>query len=102
MDKDSQDESVDQRKSAGRMPGAGLVIPLLIVAVVAGLWLFNSASQPKRTRIPFSFFVEQLKAKNVEEVELGSRIALGKFRMPPELPDDKDAASDTKGKSDGP
>src|SRR5262245_2393706 len=100
MDKDSQDDvSSDQRRPAGRMPGAGLVVPILIVALLAGYWFVNAAGQPKRTRILFSFFVEQLKAKNVEEVELGSRIALGKFRTPPELPADQEGTSDAKGKA---
>jgi hypothetical protein len=92
------DQSPEQRKSSSRMPGFGLAIPLLIVAFV-GYYLYLNSSAPKRTPILFSFFIEQLKEKNVEEVELGSRFALGKFRIPPELPEEPEPTSEAKAKS---
>ena len=73
MDKDNQDDSSpEERKTTSRLPGPGLMVPLLIVAIVAG-YLFLLSAGPKRTQIPYSFFLEQLQAKNVAEVELGSQ-----------------------------
>ena len=100
MDKDNQDESsAEQRKSTGRFPGPGLVLPLLIVATVAG-YLFLSSAQPKATRITFDFFIEQLEKKNVAEVVIGAREARGRFVTRPELPGPPERATSTANKSD--
>jgi cell division protease FtsH len=86
MAKDDQDEfSSEERKTPSRFSGPGLVVPLLILAVIAG-YLFLLNSGPKRTRIDYSFFKEQLREKNVAEVELLSRYGLGKFKEAPLLP----------------
>jgi cell division protease FtsH len=87
MEKDNQDDlsSDQQRKGPGRVAGPGLIVPLVIIAVIAAYLLVNNAG-PKRTLIPYSFFLEQLKAKNVAEVELGARLAVGQFHNRPELP----------------
>jgi len=96
MDNDPQDDlSSDQQRKPSRLPGAGLMVPLLIVAIVAGFLLVNSAG-PRRSEITFSFFVDQLKAKNILEVELGAKSALGRFREPPELPAPTAPAADPK------
>ncbi|HMC10015.1 MAG TPA: ATP-dependent metallopeptidase FtsH/Yme1/Tma family protein, partial [Pirellulaceae bacterium] len=80
MSKDDQDDlSSEERKTPGRFTGPGLVVPLLIVAVIAG-YLFILSSSPKK--ISYQFFLEQLREKNVAEVELSSRYALGKFKQP--------------------
>jgi cell division protease FtsH len=87
MENDKQEEgtSEQQRKGQSRMPGAGLLVPLVIVTMVAGYLLISNAG-PKRTEIPYSFFVEQLKTKNVRKVEIGAKTALGQFKEPPILP----------------
>src|SRR5215213_7012516 len=82
---DQDDPSPDERKTPGRFSGPGLIVPLLILALIAG-YLFILSSGPKRSKIEYSFFLDQLREKNVAEVELLSRYGLGKFKKPPELP----------------
>ena len=92
MAKDNQDELQDgEQKSPGRFTGAGLVVPLLIVAVIAG-YLFVLSSTPRS--ISYKLFKEQLRAKNVAELEILKQHAIGKFKqpVPPELPTGKTAA----------
>lgn len=97
MAKDNQDESsAEGRKAPARFSGPGLVVPLIILAVIAS-YLFLQASGPKRTDIPYSFFLKQLRAKNVAEVDLLSRYAFGKFREAPLLPPEMAASSATTG-----
>jgi len=81
------DQSPEQPKKGGpvRMAGPGLLIPLVIVAIVAGILLIAN-SGPKRTEISYSFFTQQLRAKNVQELKIGSKLAYGRFRTPPVLP----------------
>ena len=70
MENENQDDSsAERRKTPGRLPGMGLVIPLLIVATIAG-YMYVLGAGPPRERIVFSFFIEQLQSKNVEEVEI--------------------------------
>src|SRR5262249_38073908 len=86
MAKDNQDDlSPEQRKTSGRLPGAGLVLPLLILAIIAG-YVYLLSKEPKRTKIDFKFFTDQLEARNVAEVELLSRYAIGRFKERPLLP----------------
>src|SRR5262245_63728246 len=96
MASDNQDEfSSEERKTPPRFSGPSLVVPLLILAMIAG-YLFVLNSGPKRTEIPYSFFLDQLAEKNVAEVQLFSRLAFGKFKEPPLLPEpDGDATSTT-------
>jgi cell division protease FtsH len=107
MAKENQDDtSPEGRKTPARFTGPGLVVPLLILAIIAG-YLFILTSGPKRTLIPYSFFLEQLRAKNVAEVELLTRYAIGKFKEPPLLPPELASpsgqadADGAKGKSPG-
>jgi cell division protease FtsH len=87
MAKDNPDEQpTEERKAQGRFSGPSLVVPLVILAVIVG-YLFVLSSGPKRTAIDYSFFLEQLRAKNVASVELLTRHALGKFIEPPLLPE---------------
>jgi cell division protease FtsH len=96
MAKDNQDDlSPEERKPTTRLPGPGLVVPLLILAVIAG-YLVVLSSGPKRTPIRYSFFLDQLRAKNVSEVELFSRYAIGKFKEPPLLPAEEAADDGAK------
>jgi cell division protease FtsH len=86
MDKDNHDDSSsEERKSSGRLPGPGLMLPLLLVAIVAG-YLFIASTGPKTSKITFDFFIEQLKAKNIADVVFGTREARGRFNTPPVLP----------------
>jgi cell division protease FtsH len=87
MAKDNQDDlPTEERKAQGRFSGPSLVVPLLILAVIAG-YLFLLSNGPKRSAIEYSFFLEQLRAKNVAEVELLTRHAIGKFIDSPLLPE---------------
>src|SRR5262245_63332410 len=83
MSKDNQDDLSEERKSSARLPGPGLVVPLLILALIAG-YLFVLSNGPKR--ITSQQFFDQLRAKNVAEVELFSRYAVGKFKELPKSP----------------
>src|SRR4029453_7396154 len=93
MEKDNQDDPFADEQKPARRTGPGLLVPLVIVAVVGGLWFLWSAT-PAATEIRYSFFLEQLKAKNVLEVRLYSDRAVGRFKVPPELPTLADSAGD--------
>src|SRR4051794_28188027 len=75
---DQDDKSADERKTQSRFPGPGMIVPLLLLAAMAVSYFFLANSAPKR--ITSDVFIAQLKAKNVEKVELYSRYAIGKFR----------------------
>jgi cell division protease FtsH len=76
-DNDQDDSSQQERKSAGRFTGPGLVVPLLILAIIAG-YLYLAGIAPRK--ITYDQFVQQLKAKNVAEVDLFTRYAIGQFK----------------------
>ena len=99
MEKDNQDDSSEQKKAPTRAAGPGLLIPLVIVAVLGGLWILRSSSDA--TQIPYSFFLEQLRAKNVLEVQIKSDSARGRFKDPPLLPAAANAASNQEAKTEG-
>jgi len=77
------DNSPAEKKPPSRFSGPGLVLPLLILAMIAG-YLFIQSAAPKP--ITTQMFFDQLQAKNVEEVEIFKQYAIGKFRHPPVLP----------------
>src|SRR5262245_60874426 len=80
MPQDDQDDlSTEERKTPGRLTGPSLVVPLLILAIIAG-YLYVLGSGPRK--ISYKFFLEQLRAKNVAEVDLFTRYAIGKFKHP--------------------
>src|SRR5688572_17859718 len=98
MEPDNQDElNPEQKKSASRGAGPGLLIPLVLIAILAGIW-FVQSSGPKRTEIPYSFFIDQLRANNILEVDLYSKYGLGRFVKPPLLPAAPPPPADTKAK----
>src|SRR5262245_50955349 len=104
MDKEpTEDPSSDQPKRGGpaRMAGPGLLIPLVIVAFLAA-YLLIANSGPKRTEISYSFFTQQLRAKNVLEVKIGSKLGYGRFKTPPVLPPEPPAADSKGGQRPGP
>ncbi|MDX1944251.1 MAG: ATP-dependent zinc metalloprotease FtsH [Pirellulaceae bacterium] len=74
----------EKRKGPSRAAGPGLLIPLIVIALLSGLWLVMN-SGPPRTEIKYSVFLEQLAAKNIAEVTLRSDTATGRFRQPPLL-----------------
>jgi cell division protease FtsH len=95
MAKDNQDDiSPEERKPGSRLSGPSLVVPLLILAMIGG-YLYVLSGQPKRTPIRYSFFLDQLREKNITEVELASRIAIGTFKKPPLLPPEEVAGAST-------
>src|SRR4051794_37761773 len=78
-DNDHDDPSQQERKSPGRFTGPGLVVPLLILAIIAG-YLYLLGSTPRK--ITYDQFVQQLRAKNVADVDLFTRYAIGEFKHP--------------------
>ena len=96
MEPDNQDDQTPDGKKAASRTGPGLFVPLVILAVIVGMWMLWS-STPAATPITYSFFLDQLRAKNVAEVRLYSDRALGRFREPPVVPDPtaSDAAKST-------
>src|SRR5947208_13763112 len=76
---DPDDLSTEERKTPGRFTGPGLVVPLLILAIIAG-YLYLLGSGPRK--ISYKLFLEQLRAKNVADVDLFTRYAIGKFKQP--------------------
>src|SRR5437764_1881305 len=73
------DLPTEEQKTPGRFTGPGLVVPLLILAIIAG-YLYVLGSGPRK--ISYKLFLEQLRAKNVAEVDLFTRYAIGKFKQP--------------------
>src|SRR4051812_3170124 len=89
MASDNQDDqSPKDRKSPGRFSGPGLVLPLLILAVIAG-YMYVIGSAPRK--ITYKAFIDQLKTNNVAEVNLFKGFAVGKFRQPVVTETDKAA-----------
>jgi cell division protease FtsH len=76
---DSDDQTPKDKKTPGRFSGPGLVLPLLILAVIAG-YMYVLGSSPRK--ISYKQFIDELKAKNVAEVNLFKGFAIGKFRQP--------------------
>src|SRR5690349_17866309 len=76
---DQDDQSPKDKKTPGRFSGPGLVLPLVILAVIAG-YMYVLGSSPRK--ISYKLFIEQLKDKNVAEVNLFKGFAIGKFREP--------------------
>src|SRR5581483_7894039 len=98
MPQDDQDDlSSEERKSTARFSGPSLVVPLLILAIIAG-YLYLLGSSPRK--ISYKFFLEQLRAKNVAEVDLFTRYAVGKFKHPV-TPDGEGKREDGTAKRDG-
>src|SRR5438034_11524000 len=94
MAQDDQDDlSPEERKTPGRFTGPGLVVPLLILAIIAG-YLYLLGSGPRK--ISYKLFLEQLRAKNVAEVDLFTRYAIGKFKQPVAVEASSDKASSEK------
>ena len=99
MEKDNQDEfSSDEKKPSSRASGPGLLVPIVIVLVVGGLWMLWATS-PATENIKYSFFLEQLRAQNVAEVRLYTDRAIGRFKVPPELPVEQPAGEAAKAKT---
>src|SRR3954468_14404909 len=74
---DQDDVSPEDRKTSGRFTGPGLVVPLLVLAIIAG-YLYLLGSTPRK--ITYDQFVQQLRAKNVADVDLFTRYAIGQFK----------------------
>ena len=85
-----ENSSRDSRKPAGesktaiRRPGPNVWVLLVIVGVMAMALFF--AQGPRRSTIPYSFFLEQLQQGNVPYVQVGDQEANGLFQEPPPEP----------------
>src|SRR5262245_42290810 len=77
---EQEDKSSEERKTPNRFPGPGMLVPLLLLVAMAVSYFFLASNAPKR--ITSDVFIAQLKAKNVAEIQLYSRYAIGKFRKP--------------------
>lgn len=81
---EQEDGDGDNRRSTPRTAGLGLMLLLGILLMVGTVFFV----QQKRdvTTIPYSFFEEQLTAKNVLQVTVGQTKVEGSFKEPPLLP----------------
>ncbi|MBM3999246.1 MAG: ATP-dependent zinc metalloprotease FtsH [Planctomycetes bacterium] len=87
MEKPSQPErrhAEDPNRAQGRRGIPNLWIIGLILAILA--YLLFQGSRNQRSTIHYSFFVEQIRAGNVQYVDLGEVYAEGVFVDPPEKP----------------
>src|SRR5690349_5758995 len=81
---DAPEKPDPPRRESQRSIGPALAqVAILMVLIVAALMLF---SFPDNSAIKYSFFLEQLDAKNVSSVVLTGNLVTGTFRTPPELP----------------
>lgn len=94
MEKSNHDDVTSERKNAPRSTGQGFLLLVVLAMVLLGLFMWTQGTP--RTTISYSFFEEQLTAKNVEAVRVIGSQALGKFKVPPELPRDESKKSDAK------
>jgi cell division protease FtsH len=88
--------------TSSRLPGPGLMVPLLILGLIA-LYLLVLGSGPQK--ISFQTFQEQLRARNVAEVELFKTYAVGKLKRPlgqAAVPPADDSPHGKAGKGKGP
>ncbi|NLX56037.1 MAG: ATP-dependent zinc metalloprotease FtsH [Planctomycetaceae bacterium] len=82
-----ENSSRDSRKPGGelkaaiRRPGPNVWVLLVIVGIMAIALIF--AQGPRRSTIPYSFFLEQIEQNNVVFVQIGSQDANGVFQQPP-------------------
>lgn len=81
---EQEDGDGDNRRSTPRTAGLGLMLLLGILLMVGTVFFI----QQKRdvTEIYYSFFEEQLTAKNVQQVTVGQTKLEGTFKDPPLLP----------------
>jgi cell division protease FtsH len=74
----------NEPKSARRPPAAIswlIVILLLVLVVVASQWYAQD-----RAEIPFTFFYQQLQARNIKSLQVSGQQAYGEFLEPPSAP----------------
>ena len=67
---------------------------LLILAVLFGVFLWMRSPGRQGSRVAYSFFEEQLRKNNVEEVTFHGDILTGKWKTAPKDPDAKDPKSE--------
>jgi len=83
MEKSPQDDpSKDDGRPAKRRPGPNLWLLLAVVGVLATMFILRT-NGIQRSKITWDFFLEQVKAKNVERVEVHSEKVLGLFKQQP-------------------
>ncbi len=86
MENSSRDsrKPASESKTAIRRPGPNIWVLLVIVGVMAMALFFTQG--PRRSTIPYSFFLEQIQQGNVLYVQLGDQEASGLFQEPPPEP----------------
>jgi len=71
-----------------------LMLPLVAAFLMAVFYF--TGDQTRRSRIPYGFFVEQLKADNIAEARVNGAKIRGRFKKIPEVPPVETAAGATK------
>ncbi len=85
------------RKAATRNPLNNPPLWFLLIAVLLVLFVVMLNAVPKRSEIPYSFFLAQLADNNVTQVEFASELEIeGKFKNPPDNPDPTKTDKDGK------
>jgi cell division protease FtsH len=90
-----------KRPPSGDEPPRGPSIPwfpiVVIVAILVGVYLWMRSPGRQGSRVAYSFFEEQLRQNNVEEVTFYGDILTGKWKKPPKDPEsDSDAKLEEK------
>lgn len=90
-------EGSSGRKAATRNPLNNPPLWFLLIAVILVLFVVMLNAVPKRSEIPYSFFLAQLADNNVTQVEFASDLEIeGKFKNPPDNPDPTKTDKDGK------
>jgi len=77
------------KKSAEESPRGGfpMIWPLLLVALLLwAIWSYANSPENRGSKVDYSFFLAQLEAGNVEEVQVFGRILVGKWKTIPKNP----------------
>ena len=88
MDNPDQDQlpSDEKKDRPPPRPSLSTVVFLLALSAVTVGMMISLSRAPSRTRIGFSFLLEQIRAKNVLEAQVTGTEVFGQFKDPPPLP----------------
>ncbi|RMF43583.1 MAG: ATP-dependent zinc metalloprotease FtsH [Planctomycetota bacterium] len=86
----------NQRRPAGRPPEGprsrrGSFWPIILIALLAALVLQSLWPSGPREEITYDFFLRQLEAQNIQQIEVSGSRAYGVFKVAPERPPRYDA-----------
>lgn len=88
MEKPTPDEFQEPdapKTPPARSPGPSLIFISLVLFAIT-FFVFSYVSSTAQSNISYTFFQQQLAAKNVATLEISPTRAAGKFKVPPELP----------------